>query len=197
MQKAWKMFLRHNHHMQSSCRLLMRMYHNPALLPQCHSNSTSPCLNSIIRMNSSTPSLLCQTEGEQEAVSSPPPPPPSLPAEGEKTKEGQGGAQRQFYIEREDKLLAATMTPELEQAVLAGIPNGEFALRNLVAELQHLQSKKPYPFPLPEYLTVGRWYPLFLFINTYVYRVNLVPVLPCYVDDSDWHLIKSGYETGC
>ncbi len=142
------MFLRHNHHMQSGCRLLMRMYHNPALLPQRHSNSTPPCLNSIIRMNSSTPSLLCQT---QEAVS-----PPSPPAEGEKTKEGQGGAQRQFYIEREDKLLAATMTPELEQAVLAGIPNGEFALKNLLAELQHLQSKKPYPFPLPEYLTVGR-----------------------------------------
>jgi hypothetical protein len=161
MQKAWKMFLRHNHHMQSGCRLLLRMYHNPALLPQRHSNSTSPCLNSIIRMNSSTPSLLCQTE---EAVSSP----PSPPAEGEKTKEGQGGAQRQFYIEREDKLLAATMTPELEQAVLAGIPNGEFALKNLLTELQHLQSKKPYPFPLPEYLTVGRWFPVLLFINTSV-----------------------------
>ncbi len=155
------MFLRHNHHMQSGCRLLMRMYHNPALLPQLSGNSTSPCLNSIIRMNSSTSSLLCQAEGEQEALSSP----PSPPAEGKKTKEGQGGAQRQFYIEREDKLLAATMTPELEQAVLAGIPNGEFALRNLLAELQHLQSKKPYPFPLPEYLTVGRWYLIFLFIH--------------------------------
>jgi hypothetical protein len=49
------------------------------------------------------------------------------------------------------------MTPELQAAVLATVPNGEFGLKKLLAELNHLQTKKPYPLPLPEYLTVGEY----------------------------------------
>jgi len=81
---------------------------------------------------------------EQELDEENYPPPPTVQKE-----------ERQFIVEDPDRLLAATITPELEAVVLADMPNGEFALKKLLAELQSLQTKKSYPLPLPEYLTVG------------------------------------------
>ena len=149
MQKMWKMFLRANHLQQARCRQLTRS------LSIGHSSPLPPLPRFILANNSrhmrmSSTSMLSPSEREDSTDL-----PSHTPAD-EEGGEGEGEQQRQFYIENPDKLLYATMTPELQQAVLEGIPNGEFALKKLLAEMQHLQTKKPYPLPLPEYLTLGQ-----------------------------------------
>jgi hypothetical protein len=149
MQKILKMFLKHNT-VLSGRRLLVRSFTvcHSQLRPQPYFILEASGRKALllqpdyypVRMNSS--GLIQQQEAPPTESSSPPPEEPP---------------QRQFYVERPDKLLAATMTPELEKTVLETLPNGEFALRKVLAELQHLQTKKPYPMPLPEYLTVGTY----------------------------------------
>ena len=160
MQKVLKMFLRHS--TQNGCsRLLKRSFTicQTKLLPPpprfiVGSSSRSPIAAChAVRMNSSVLSEHHQTEQEPAPpTSSSQPPAPSHHQPELRTV----GEQRDFYIENPDKLLTSTMTPELEAAVLAAVPNGEFGLKKLLAELDHLQTKKPYPLPLPEYLTVGK-----------------------------------------
>ena len=52
--------------------------------------------------------------------------------------------------------LATSMTPELEEAVVAGRPGRRFLLQAVLAELRQL-SRKRWPFPMPAQLGVEQW----------------------------------------
>lgn len=190
MQKVFKVFLRHNNNVQKGCSRLgwmtrrsFTLYSSPPFRPSPRFIPAGKCVHSlpasqqILRMNSSLVSP--EENPETEAIL-----PKEVKAPAEAVPEIRAGSsdsggpapEREFYIEDPDKVLAATMTPELEQAVLAGVPHGEFALKKLLAELEHLQTKKPYPLPMPEHLTVDEWREL-LSLSDYRSRIYYLNAL--------------------